>query len=98
MEADSGTPLEVAWSVEHPDDFGNCTISLNDGIEDEDGHDYEPLIPGNSFGGDKKKQEDAKTLKGAHYAATFPCGRKVAALEGAIVHLPRNMSCDSCVI
>ena len=45
--------MEVAWAVEHPDDFGNCTISLNDGIEDEDGHVYDPLMPQNSFGGNK---------------------------------------------
>ena len=53
MEADSGTPLNVAWTVEHPDEFGNCTISLNDGIEDEDGHDYEPMMPAHAFEGNR---------------------------------------------
>ena len=36
--------------------------------------------------------------KGIHHVAKFPCGRRVSALEGAVVNLPRNMSCDSCVI
>ena len=35
---------------------------------------------------------------GAKAAAKFPCGRKVAAVEGTVIHLPRNMTCDSCVI
>lgn len=55
LEADSGSPLEVAWSVTTPDDFGNCTISLNDGIEDEDGHIYEPMMPSHAFEGNKEK-------------------------------------------
>jgi len=91
LEADSGTPLEVAWTVEHPDEFGNCTISLNDGIEDEDGHSYEPMVPGQAF--DKNHG-----MPGVLNKAKFPCGRKVSALEGVQIHLPRNMSCDSCVI
>jgi len=56
--------LEVAWSVSTPDDWGNCTISLNDGIEDEDGHVYEPLIPSNAFEGNKEKQNAARSMHG----------------------------------
>ena len=99
MEADSGTPLEVAWAVHSPDVAGNCTLSLNDGIEDDEGlHTFDPLIPTHSFDGDIEKQKKARINLGIHKAATFPCGRRVAALEGALFHLPKNMSCDSCVL
>ena len=49
MTADSGSPMEIVWSTIHPDERGNCTVFLNDGIDDDE---FVPLQPLNI---DKKK-------------------------------------------
>ena len=59
FDSESGSTALISWKVYHPDDQGNCTISLGDSIDDQK---YDVLYPLDGSGSRKTHGK-------------FPCGR-----------------------
>ena len=82
FDAEMGSKAYINWRTIHPDDNGMCTLRLGESANDKD---YDILYPTDGSG---NRENHGK----------FPCGRNTAAVEGKEIRVPRNLTCDSCIL